>query len=250
MKFAYWCLAAMLFALPSMADSVTFLNYSNCVQQTKNDPKKALTEARDWENYGGAAAAAHCAALALSQLKQYPEAAKAFEAMARRKDIGDFRERAALWDQAGNAWLLAKQPANAVQDFSAALALTPNDVEMRAGRARARALRGDWPGVDADLSAALLMDQDRVDLLTLRARARRAIGHMTDAATDILRALTIYPNYPAALVERGGMKFDAGDWYGARSDWQKAAKDRGEAAATARQLLKNMGPAPKPLLSR
>lgn len=250
MKFVWAIGVGLWLTGVAYADQVAFLNYTGCVQLTKYDAKKAFAQATDWEAMGGGAAAAHCAALALSAMRQYPQAAGAFETLARRKDIGDFRERAALYDQAANAWLLARQPAKAVSDFSAALALTPADVEMRVGRARARALQKDWQGADADLSVALTNDQDRADLLSLRASARRALGHRTDAATDILRALTLYPDYPAALVERGSMKFEAGDWYGARKDWQKAASGKGETAAAAKRLLANMGPAPKPLVAR
>jgi hypothetical protein len=250
MKIVPSVIAMLLLAAPAAAGSLAFLNYSGCVQLTKYDAKKALVQAREWEDAGGDAAAAHCAALALSGLKRYSQAAGAFEALAKRRDIGDFRERAALYDQAANAWLLAGQAAKAVLDSTAALALTPNDVEMRAARARARALQKDWLGADADLTAALLMDQNRADLLSLRASARRALGRKVDAASDILRALTIYPDYPAALIERGAMKYEAGDRYGARKDWQKASRGRGETAAAAKRLLSGMGPDPKPLVAK
>ena len=52
----------------------------------------------------------------------------------------------------------------------------------------------DWNGAEADLTAALLLDQNRADLLVLRASARHAVGHKTEAATDLLRALSLYPN--------------------------------------------------------
>jgi Tfp pilus assembly protein PilF len=80
----------------------------------------------------------------------------------------------------------------------------------------------------------------------LRASARWALGRKTDAATDILRALQLYPNYPAALVERGRMKYEAGDRNGARADWKRAADSgTGETAAAARRYLAEMGPESK-----
>lgn len=235
------------------ADSFTFLNYSGCVKLTQTNPNKALSEARDWLDTGGGAAASHCMALALSSLRQYAKAAAVFEDLAKRDDIGGFRAQAPLWDQAGNAWLLAGDAKNAERAFGAGLALTPNDIDLRTDRARARAKRQDWFGTEADLSAALLIDQKRVDLLVLRASARRAMGHKTDAAVDILRALTLKPGNPGALVERGSMKYEVGDWYGARKDWGNAAKGKGADAAdaaAARALLQKMGPAPKPLTAR
>ena len=85
--------------------------------------------------------------------------------------------------------------------------------------------------------AVLVDDPNRVDLLVLRASARWALNRKTDAATDILRALELYPNYPAALVERGRMKYTAGDKNGARADWKKAASGTGDAAEAARRNL-------------
>lgn len=232
----------------AQATAQDFSDYNGCVRLTQKNPNKALTEATEWQAGGGGGPATHCLALAMIALRRYGDAAVRLDKLGAAKDISDFRERAALYDQAGNAWLLARQPRKAIASFSSALALTPNDVDMHAGRARARALAADWYGAEADLTTAIQMDQDRADLLSLRASARRALGHRAEAAGDILRALTIYPGYPAALVERGSMKYEAGDRNGARKDWQKAAKGRGEAADSARRLLKDMGPDPKPLI--
>ncbi|MGB8602822.1 MAG: hypothetical protein WCD42_11575 [Rhizomicrobium sp.] len=237
--------AAAAFAVPAAAEN--FNDYNGCIRLTQKNPKQALVEASQWQAGGGAAPATHCLALAMIALKRYGDAASRLDSLSKGKGIGASDERAALADQAGNAWLLAGQPRKAVASFTTALSLTPNDVEMHAGRARARALVKDWYGAEADLSAAILIDQDRADLLSLRASARRALGHKTDAASDILRALTLYPDYPAALVERGSMKYEAGDRVGARKDWQKATKGRGDAALAARKLIQEMGPDPKPL---
>lgn len=239
-----FCTAAAL-AVPAAAEN--FNDYNGCIRLTQKNPKQALVEATQWQAGGGAAPATHCLALAMIALKRYGDAASRLDSLSKGKDIGASDERAALADQAGNAWLLAGQPRKAVASFTTALSLTPNDVEMHAGRARARALVKDWYGAEADLSAAILIDQDRADLLSLRASARRALGHQTDAASDILRALTLYPDYPAALVERGSMKYEAGDRVGARKDWQKAARGRGDAALAAKKLIQEMGPDPKPI---
>ena len=230
------CLVLVLVSLPSAAaEAVT--GYSQCVALVQKNPALAEESARAWQDIGGGAAAVHCSALALTALKRYAEAARKLDALARDKSIENNLERAALFDQAGNAWLLAGLGNDAVQSFSAALTQSPNDVDIRADRARARAMQLDWVGAEADLSAALLKDQNRVDLLVLRASTRWALNRKMDAATDILRALELYPDYPAALVERGRMKYEAGDKTGARGDWKKAASGTGEAAEAARQDL-------------
>jgi len=231
------CLALAFLPLPAAAAEAV-ADYSQCVALAQRNPALAEERASAWQNEGGGAAAIHCSALALTALKRYAEAARKLDALARDKAIGNGTDRAALLDQAGNAWLLAGLGNNAVQSFSAGLVQDPNDIDIRADRARARAMQQDWAGAEADLSAALLKDQNRVDLLVLRASARWALNLKADAATDILRALALYPDYPAALVERGRMKYEAGDKNGARSDWKKAAASgTGDAAEAARRNL-------------
>lgn len=230
-------LASMLVACPvSAADAVT--DYSQCVALVQSNPALAESGARAWANAGGDAAATHCTALALTALKRYAEAARLLDALARDRGIANGSERSQLFDQAGNAWLLAGLGANASQSFTAALAETPNNVGALADRARARAMLKDWAGADADLSTALLQDQNRADLLVLRASARWALGRKDGAAIDIVRSLELYPDYPPALVERGAMKYSVGDKAGARADWKKAAASgQGEAAAAAKRDL-------------
>ena len=237
------CLA--LVPLPGVA-SATVTDYAQCVALVQTNPAQAEEGARAWQNEGGGAAAVHCRALALTALKRYAEAARTLDDLARGQEITDNLQRAALFDQAGNAWMLAGMASNAAQSFSAAIAQSPNDVDILADRARARAMLKDWSGADADLSAALLKDQNRADLLVLRASARWAVGRKADAATDIVRALALYPDYPAALVERGMMKYSAGDMEGARKDWKKAAFGTGAAADAARRNLEALGPEQKP----
>jgi tetratricopeptide (TPR) repeat protein len=244
-SFPFFLLAAALLALPATGETVT--DYSQCAALVQKNPAQAEQSARAWQDADGGAAATHCLALALTELKRYAEAARTLDGLARSRDITDNLQRAALFDQAGNAWLLAGIANNAAQSFSAAISQSPNDVDMLADRARARAMLKDWAGAEADLSAALLKDQNRADLLVLRASARWALNRKADAATDIVRALALYPDYPAALVERGMMKYSAGDTGGARKDWKKAASGSGEAADAARRNLDAMGPEQKPL---
>jgi len=237
------CLALIL--LPAAASEIV-TDYAQCVALVQTNPSQAEEGARAWQNEDGGAAAIHCRALALTALKRYAEAARTLDDLARGREITDNLKRAALYDQAGNAWILAGMASNAAQSFSAAIAQSPNDVDMLADRARAHAMLKDWSGADADLGSALLKDQNRADLLVLRASARWAVGRKADAATDIVRALALYPDYPAALVERGMMKYSAGDTEGARKDWKKAASGTGAAADAARHNLEALGPEQKP----
>lgn len=213
-------------------------NYQQCADLAKSDPQAAYNQALAWHSAGGGGAAEHCEALALSQLRRYAEAAPLFDTIAQDKTLRN-ADRAQLFDQAGNTWLLAQDSLKADNSFSNALLIAPGDVEFLADRARARAMGKDWNGADADLSAALLRDGDRADLLVLRASARHAAGRKAEARSDIEHALSIFPNYGDALVERGAMKFEDGDAAGAQADWRKVAgaAPNSRAAALANEYL-------------
>ena len=224
-------------AAPAAAQDMT---YSDCVAMVDRSPATAEKKAAAWQVHGGGGAAMHCHALALYALQRFDQAARVLDALGRNPDVPN-GDRASLFDQAGSAWLQAGKANEAVQSFTAALGDKPNDLSLLASRARARGLIRDWKGADADLSAALAQDQNRADLLVLRASARWALGRKADSASDIVRALDVYPDYPPALVERGKMKFSAGDLTGARKEWQKAAATgRGQTAADAKRYLAEM----------
>lgn len=212
--------------------------YSRCLALAQQDPQQAYDAAKLWRS-GGGTAAAHCLAVSLVRLRRYSEAALALDALARDPAIDSAAHRAEIFDQAGNAWLLAHRPDAAELSLSQALNLAPGDPDMLTDRARAKGMRKDWTGADADLTAALARVPGRPDLLVLRASARRAEGRTKDAGADIEAALRLHPDYDEALLERGAMKLDAGDKAGARTDWQKilAITPRGEAAAAARKNL-------------
>lgn len=212
--------------------------YERCIQLTRRNPLAALNAATGWENNGGGGAASHCAAMALVTLRRYSEAAARLDRLG-HENVGDGAQRAALFDQAGNAWLLANRGAEAIASFSSALALLPHDVDLLADRARAAALLQDWTAAESDLSAALAKDSDRADLLVLRASARHALGKASAARADLEQALRIVPHYAEALVERGSLKLESGDRNGARADWQMviARAPGSPAAAAAKQHL-------------
>ncbi len=230
-------LAVIAVAAPAAAEEMT---YDDCVAMADRAPATAEKKAAAWQTHGGGIAAMHCHALALFSLKRFAEAAVVLDALGRSRDVPS-SGRAALFDEAGSAWLAAGKPGQAVPSFTAALANKPNDLSLLASRARSRGLIRDWKGAEADLSAALAQDANRADLLVLRASARWAQGHKADSASDIVRAFEVYPDYPPALVERGKMKYFAGDLVGAKRDWQKAATSgQGQTAADAKRYLSEL----------
>jgi tetratricopeptide (TPR) repeat protein len=217
-------------------------HYRRCLADSSAMPAAALADAEAWARSGGGVAAEHCAALALVSLKRYAEAGARLDKIAggRAKLEVDFR--VALYDQAGNAWLLAGDAARAVQSFTGALTLSAGDPDLFADLARAQAMRHDWHEVDLDLNAALQLNPRRPDLLILRASARRALKRYEDAQADIDAALKLKPGDGGALVERGLLRRQLGDLGGARRDFEAALKTGGSVAAEARSNLDDLGP--------
>jgi tetratricopeptide (TPR) repeat protein len=217
--------------------------YDRCLDLAKRSPERAREAAEAWRIAGGGAAAQHCAALALTALRRYPEAAQLLDDAAHDAMAGDASIRADLLDQAGNAWMLAGRADKAVASLTGALSFAPNDADLLFDRARAKALARDWPGAESDLSTIVAQDPNRADVLVLRASARHAEGRRADARADLERALGVYPDYPEALVERGAMKLEAGDKAGAAADWRQVLRDApdSDAGSAARAHLAELG---------
>ena len=246
--FALLLLSAPAHAVPGAEDeSAAASRYTRCLALSSSNPSSALNDAGLWSRSGGGVPAEHCAALALVGLHRYAEAGPRLDALARAKDT-PAGLRPALFDQAGNAFLLAGEGARAVASLSAALTLSANDPDLFSDLARAQAMQKNWSEVVLDLNAALAMTPKRADLLVLRASARRALGQIIEAHHDIEAALAIRRD-AGALVERGLLRRQAGDIGGARSDFRAAlaAKPNAAVAAEARENLDALSDdAPKP----
>jgi tetratricopeptide (TPR) repeat protein len=237
---------ALLTALPNLAQAAVgtatspadAAHYRRCLADSTANPAVALADAQAWAKSGGGVPAEHCAALALVSLKRYGEAGAQLDQLAGSRDVPGSEFRTELFDQAGNAWLLAGDGAHAVQSFSAALTLSAGDPDLFADMARAQAMLKNWHEVDLDLNGALQINPRRADLLVLRASARRALKHYDEARADIEAALKLRPGDGGALVERGLLRKQLGDLGGAKRDFEEAMKSAsGTAAASAKENL-------------
>jgi tetratricopeptide (TPR) repeat protein len=245
--FAVLALMTSARAASSLQSADAKLRYQNCLSLANLNPTAALGVAAEWGKNKGGAPAQHCAAMALVELHRYPEAASRLDALGRAPDLGSLR--ASVFDQAGNAWMLAGDAAKAAASFSAALALSASDADLYADLARAQAMQKAWPEVESDLNAALGLQPRRVDFLVLRASARAAQGKLEAARDDTNAALKIKPNSAEALIQRGEIAHGAGDLVAARRDFETALKfvSGGETADAARRGLAELdsGTAPK-----
>ena len=237
---AFSALAVVMMAIPAHAAPGPVdpkSRYQSCLSLANLNPTAALGVAAEWSKAKGGAPAEHCTAMALIELRRYPEAAARLDALGRAPDMGNLRS--SVFDQAGNAWMLAGDAAKAAASFSAALALSANDADLYADLARAQAMQKAWRAVESDLNAALALQPKRADLLVLRASALEAQGKLKAARDDADAALRLKPNSAEALVQRGDIARAAGDVASARRDYQAALKiaSGSEAADAARSGL-------------
>src|ERR1700750_1666553 len=133
-------------------------HYRRCLADSSANPTIALSDAEAWVKSGGGVPAEHCAALALVTLKRYAEAGARLDRIAGGRATLDAEFRIALYDQAGNAWLLAGDGAKAVQSLSGALTLSAGDADLFTDLARAQAMVRNWHEVVLDLNAALQLN--------------------------------------------------------------------------------------------
>jgi len=249
-KFVFLALALVAAdAAPSTDVPATEFDYNGCLKKADRRPDDALEMANEALKGGSDPAAEHCAAVALVTLKQYGEAARRLDLLARKPSAGDTETRAQILGQAGNAWLLAGQPELATASLTAALSLMPGEAEYLIDRARASALLKKWTAAEADLSAALAAEPGNVQALVLRASARRAQKNIKGAMGDVTQALLLDDKNVEALVERGLLRAAQGDKAGARQDFTSVLEKQphSEAAASARLEIEKLEKAGKVL---
>ena len=218
-------LALLLGAAPAAAqfdDSATGAKeYKACMSLTRLAPEDAFESALQWESEGGGEPARHCAAVALVALGFHEEGARRLELLAGRIVGVHARLAASVLAQAGQAWVLAEQYTRAYAAQTAALELTPDDVELLIDRSITLAsAESYWEAID-DLNRASDLAPGRADVLVFRASAYRLVDVPELALEDVTRALAIDPASPEGYLERGILRRMASDPKGAREDWLK-----------------------------
>jgi len=147
--------------------------FAQCVALIENDAQHAYEEAMAWAAETHEMSAYRCAAMAMIAQGRTEEGARRLESLAMGADAGLPAQRAEVFSQAGNAYLLARAPARARAAFTQSATLMANDREalpdILIDRARAYAMEEDWRHSEEDLSRAL--DLRPNDSLTLRLRA-------------------------------------------------------------------------------
>ncbi len=217
--------ASPALAQPRKADPPTpdAQRYAACMQLAKNNPRQAVVTANAWYDKGGAAAAQHCAAVALFNNGDYVEAANRLEHLAHDGLTVRVDLRAALYAQAGSAWLRASLIDQALRAQGYAITLAPGNAEYLIDRSVTLAGIGRIDDAIADLTRALSLQPRKYEAFTLRATAYRLQAKTAQAASDIDQAIKLSADYPEAYLERGIQRKMRGD-KGAREDFVKVLR--------------------------
>ena len=196
-------------------------DYERCLAMLGTDPDGAQALAETWQTAGGGDGAEHCLALARVALGDVDEGAEMLEHLAAGSH-GTAVARAAIYQQAAQARLMAADAPRAFEDAGHAVQLSPDDPDLLIERANAAESLDRWQDAADDLTRALALDAKRPDALVLRGSALRHLGRDDMAADDVERALALDPDNAEALLERGILRQRHADASGARDDWQKA----------------------------
>ncbi len=247
----------LLMQSPASLPTMDEVKRAECMRLAGEDAPSGIAEASAWSGKGGGWQARQCLGFAQFRAGNAAAAMAAYEQAALLAAGIQSDQTGKLWAQAGNAALIARDPAKAIAFLDKAVAtgqLTGEALgELHIDRARAYAAGGDMAKARTDLEQAHnLVPQDPLGWLLSATLARRE-GDLVRARADIATAARLAAKDPAIALEAGNIAISAGDEAGARKNWQAAIdlEPQGATARTAEAHLAQLGPAraavsPKP----
>lgn len=171
--------------------------FARCVQLIETNPADAYEEGMAWAAEAQSVHAFRCAAMALVAQNRFEEGARRLQSLASAVAPENTALRTELWSQAGNAWLLAREPGNARSQFTRAIMTMESDPsqlpDLLIDRARAYAMESDWRPAEEDLSRALDIRPNDALALRLRATARMNQRSFDLAQADAMAAVRLEP---------------------------------------------------------
>lgn len=194
---------ALAAAAPSAGAAADQARLNACITEIDQDAEKAYEAAMAWAREAPVREAYVCAALSDIGRGRAAEGAQQLLALAGALSGAPVEERVELLSQAGNAWLLARQPDRAVETFTNALKLAPKEPDLLIDRARAYALENAWKNAEFDLTAALAIRPQDALALRLRAEARLRQSVFDLALKDAEEAAGLEPKSVDTLLALG-----------------------------------------------
>ncbi len=130
------------------------------------------------------------------------ELIRLFEKGCRHADLGKYRE--------------------AIEAYSRALVLKPNDGMIYNNRGDAKGKIGDYRGALEDFNMAVQIMPNEALIYNNRGMAKKGLGDIQGALADFNMAILINPTEDDAHNNRGNIKSDLGDFVGAILDYDHA----------------------------
>jgi hypothetical protein len=110
----------------------------------------------------------------------------------------------------------------AIEDFSAAIALSPAHAEAYMNRGAALGAAGRYDEAIQDLDRTIMLKPESVQAYINRGLAYESTSQYERAIEDYTRALTLSPEFVRAYVDRGSLYLKTGRPERAEQDFQKA----------------------------
>jgi tetratricopeptide (TPR) repeat protein len=171
--------------------------FAQCLQLVETNPVRAYEEGMAWAAEAQSVHAYRCAAMALIAQNRFDEGARRLSSLASAVNPENTGLRAELWSQAGNAWLLAHEPAQARSNFTRAITALQSDPQqlpdLLIDRARAYAMEREWRSAEEDLSRSLDIRADSALAYRLRAASRMNQRSYELAEADARAAIRLEP---------------------------------------------------------
>ena len=115
--------------------------------------------------------------------------------------------------------------AGAIEDFTEAIKLKPDDVDAYDGRGWAKTQSGDYTGAIEDFTQAIKHNPQDVTVYIQRAQVRLKLKDFTRAIEDYNQALKLNPDDSYFIINsRGRVKLESGNHTGAIEDFTEAIK--------------------------
>ncbi len=199
-------IAPLAAAASPQGDAEQARHYRTCLAKAHSTPSAAYEEALIWQNEGGGAPALHCVAMALLGLRAYADGAEKLEALAYSPDISSQQLANAALVQAGEAWLQAGRPKDALRTLDQALQHDRGNVPALINHARALRALGKPQAASKDLDVVLKLQPQNLLARRLRAAVRLDSKDLQGAQADIDAALAVEPDNIDVLVLRGQIR--------------------------------------------
>ena len=172
-----------------------------------HDPNAAYEDGMAWSALRHDVGGFRCAEMALIAENRAEEGAQRLQALAAGISPDAVGLRVDLMSQAGNAWLMAREPASARSILTMAITTMQSDPsqlpDLLVDRARAYAMEGDYRHAEEDLSHALDIRPRDALALRLRASARMHQNAFELAQGDAQAAVNLEPTNVDALLMLG-----------------------------------------------